>query len=167
MLILDSNVWIYIATANDFPVEIYSEHFGEPLLFFDEFLKGRRQTAVSAYMVEEIHQGIQRSERAEGEEVDDALTKFYGLMQRSEYVCNDVDQAQLEDLSLREVRQRTHNTLLAELLDIQAKDAPIFTLAYRYRFDQPHILTDDEGFAELTPAELDISNITIEELALT
>jgi predicted nucleic acid-binding protein len=47
MLVLDSNVWIYIATADELPVEIYSDTLGERLYFTEEFYEGRHQTVVS------------------------------------------------------------------------------------------------------------------------
>jgi len=58
MLVLDSNVWIYLATAGELPVEIYSETLGERLYFPEEFYRGRHETVLSAYMIEEIRQGL-------------------------------------------------------------------------------------------------------------
>ena len=77
------------------------------------------------------------------------------------------DDQELRDIVPREVRQKPHNQLLGHLLDIQAKNVPIFSLAYEYRYDQPHILTDDGGFGEVSPAAVGLQNITIEELSLT
>lgn len=50
MRILDSNVWIYITTADDLPVEVYSETLGERLYFTEEFCEDRHETVLSAYM---------------------------------------------------------------------------------------------------------------------
>ncbi|MFC7139770.1 hypothetical protein ACFQMA_07955 [Halosimplex aquaticum] len=167
MLILDSNVWIYIATAAELPVEIYSDTLGERLYFTEEFYDSRHQTVVSAYMVEEIQQGLHRSERVESEEIDEALTLLFKLFGSCDDVITTFDGDELEDLQLRDVRQKPHNQLLGHLLDIQAKDVPIFSLAYEYRYERPHILTDDGGFGELSPAAFGLQNITVEELSLT
>ncbi|WP_135304846.1 hypothetical protein [Haloarcula amylovorans] len=167
MLILDSNVWIYIATADELPVEIYSNTLGERLYFTEEFYEGRHQTVLSAYMLEEIQQGLHRSDRVESEEIDDALTLLFKLLSSCDDVITTFDDDELNEVELRDVRQKSHNQLLGHLLDIQAKDVPILSLAYEYRYERPHILTDDGGFGELSPAAVGLENITIEELSLT
>ena len=167
MLVLDSNVWIYIATADDLPVEIYSETLGERLYFTEEFYEGRHKTVLSAYMVEEIKQGLYRSIRVEGPEIDEALTEFFTLLQNCDGITNTFDEDELQNMDLSEVRKRPSTQLLSHLLGIQSKDVPIFLLAYQYRYDQPLILTDDGEFGELYPATFDLQNITVEELSLT
>jgi hypothetical protein len=57
--------------------------------------------------------------------------------------------------------------MLGEILNIQPKDVPIVSLAYEYRFEQPHIITDDGEFASLSPAEFGLPAITIEDAGLT
>ena len=167
MLVLDSNVWITVATADELPVEIYSDTLGERLYFTEEFYEGRHQTVVSAYMMEEIQQGLHRSDRVEDEEIDEALTLLCKLFSSCDGVSTTFDDQELRDIVLREVRQKPHNQLLGHLLDTQAKDAPIFSLAYEHRYERPHILTEDGGFGELSPAAVELQNITIEELSLT
>jgi hypothetical protein len=167
MLILDSNVWIYVATAEEFPVEIYSNELRERLYFFEEFYEGRQQTVLSAYMLEEIRQGLFRSKRVSEAEIEDILTKLFTLIHSCEDVLVPFNQAQLKDVDLSEVRGRTDNRLLAQLLDIQAKDVPILSLAYEHRTERPLILTDDGGFSDLSPPAVGLPNITIEGLSLT
>lgn len=167
MLILDSNVWIYIATAEDLPVEIYSETLGERLYLTEEFYEGRHETVLSAYMIEEIRQGLYRSTRVDGPEIDEALTNFFILIQRCDGITTTFDDDELRNMDLSEVRKRPSTQLLSHLLGIQGKDVPIFLLAYQYRYDRPHILTDDGGFGELSPAIFGLQNITVEELSLT
>lgn len=167
MLILDSNVWIYILTAEEFPVEIYSDVLGERLNVTEDFYEGRRKTVLSAYMIEEIRQGLDRSTRVDGPEIDEALTKFFTLIQRCDDILTPFDGDELRSVDLSEVRKRSSMQLLSHVLGIQAKDVPIFLVAYQYRYDKPHILTDDGGFGELSPATFDLPNITIEELSLT
>jgi hypothetical protein len=167
MLILDSNVWIYIATADELPVEIYSDTLGQRLYFSEEFYKGRHQTVLSAYMLEEIQQGLYRSDRVKGNKIDEALTLLFKLLSSCDAVITPFDDEEVSDVELRDVRQKPYNQLLGHLLDIQAKDVPIFSLAYEYRYERPHILTDDGSFGELSPAAFGLQNITIEELSLT
>jgi hypothetical protein len=166
MLILDSNVWIYVATAEELPVEIYSDTLGERLYPTQEFYDGRHDTVVSAYIVEEIRQGLHRSNRVEGGQVDEALTLLFELFSSCEGITTTFGRQELTDVELRAVRREPHNQLLGQLLDIQAKDAPIVSLAYEYRYDRPHVLTDDGGFGGLTPASFGLENITVEELSL-
>lgn len=167
MLVLDSNVWIYLATAGELPVEIYSETLGERLYFPEEFYRGRHETVLSAYMIEEIRQGLDRSTRVEGAEVDEALTELFTLIQGCDKIITTFDDKELRDVELTEIRKRPSTQLLSHLLGIQAKDVPIFLLAYQYRYERPHILTDDGGFGELSPATFDLQNITIEVPSLT
>lgn len=167
MLILDSNVWIYVATAEELPVEVYSDVLGERLYFFEEFYESRHQTVLSPYIVEEIRQGLYRSERVSGSDIDEVLTRLFELIHSCEDILAPFDQEQLRDADLSEIRSRTNNKLLAHLLEIQAKDVPIFSLAYEHRYERPHVLTDDSEFGGLSPAAFELPNITIEELSLT
>jgi len=118
-------------------------------------------------MIEEIRQGLDRSTRVEGAEVDEALTELFTLIQGCDKIITTFDDKELRDVELTEIRKRPSTQLLSHLLGIQAKDVPIFLLAYQYRYERPHILTDDGGFGELSPATFDLQNITIEVLSLT
>lgn len=167
MLILDSNVWVYVATATERPVEIYSDYYGAVLRLFEDFRLGNRRTAISAYMMEEIIHAFDRSERVSGEDQDEALTQLFGLIKTCEYIEEDTNISASTDLDLRDIRQHPGNQMLATVLGIQAKDVPILLVAYERRHQQPHILTDDSDFAEFTPAEWGMSNITIEDASLS
>jgi predicted nucleic acid-binding protein len=76
MLVLDSNVWIYVATAEEFPVEIYSDHFGSVLYLFRDFYSANRKTAISTYVVKEIQEGFDRSQRVSAQDKNGILTKL-------------------------------------------------------------------------------------------
>lgn len=167
MLILDSNVWVYVATATTTPVEIYSDYYGTVLKLFEDFCEGNRRTAISAYMMEEVINALERSKRVSGEDQDKALTELFGLIMTCDHIEEDPAISNAANLTLRDVRQRPENQMLAAVLGIQPKDVPILTIAYEYRHQQPHIITDDGDFAEFTPAEWEMSNITIEDANLS
>ena len=167
MLILDSNVWVYVATAITTPVEIYSDYYGTVLKLFKDFREGNRRTAISAYMMEEVMDALERSKRVSGKGQNEALTDLFGLIRTCDYIEEDPAISNSANLTLQGVRQQPENQMLSDILGIQAKDVPILTVAYEYRHQQPHILTDDSDFAEFTPAERGMSNITIEDAKLS
>ena len=167
MLILDSNVWIYVATAEEFPVEIYSDHLGSRIRLFEDFYSATRKTAVSTYILKEIREGFDRSQRVSAREKDETLTDLFKLIRQCDGIEETITRAKLERLSLREERRKTHNRMLGEIFDIQSKDVPIVSLAYEYRSERPHILTDDGEFAALSPAEFGLPAITIEDAGLS
>jgi hypothetical protein len=63
---------------------------------------------------------------------------------------------------LDETRNNTYVRFIGQSLDIQPKDVPILTLAYKHADREPTILTSDESFAECVPANYNHSAITIE-----
>ena len=166
-LVLDSNVWIYAATADEFPVEIYSDILGERLSFFEGFLSGTYETAITPYMLLEIKHGLYRSQRVSGTDVDRVLEKLFELIWTCDSIRADFPAEAVRETTLEDVRGGSTVRLLSHLLGIQKKDVPIFLLAYEYRYERPHILTDDSDFAELSPAEFDLPAISLEDVNLT
>ncbi|MFD1514415.1 MULTISPECIES: hypothetical protein [Halomarina] len=166
-LVLDSNVWIYIATASEYPVEIYSEALGERLIFNEGILTGDYQTEVTPYVVEEITQGLHRSKRVDNRDVDGVLEELYAVMAHCKSIRAEFSPSDVRELSLHETRTEPSTVLLGKLLGIQPKDVPIFLQAYNNRFEKPHILTDDSDFAQVSPAEYGLSTISIEDVNLS
>lgn len=165
MLVLDSNVWIYIATAENRPVEVFTESRGV-LDLFEDFLSGTYDTVVTPYMMREVHDGCKRSDRVSDKQANEALTRFYGIVKKCASIIIREDDVYSESM-LSVVRNRPHNQLLSQLLGVQTKDVPVLTIAYDYYHRNPLVLTDDSGFGRLDTAAAGLPNITIEELNLT
>jgi hypothetical protein len=117
-------------------------------------------------MMREVHNGCKRSNRVSNEDADKALTRFYGVIRKCESIIVRQEDVYSES-TLSVVRNRAHNQLLSQLIGVQAKDAPILTIAYDYYHRSPLILTDDGEFGELDTTAIGLSHITIEELNLT
>lgn len=165
MLVLDSNVWIYAITADERPVELDTESLGVVRLF-DDFLAGKRDSVVTAYMAVEIERGCQRSDRVSSANLDATLTELYAMLGRCESVRTPFDGNDIGEVTLSEQRTRPCNRLVGELLDIQTKDVPIFLPAYDRYDDGPVVLTADAEFAEVKPSVHDLPRITVEGLDL-
>lgn len=65
------------------------------------------------------------------------------------------------DTLLADRRANVHVRLLGRALDVQAKDVPILVLAFSHAERQPTILTNDASFAELSPADHRVPEITL------
>jgi hypothetical protein len=68
------------------------------------------------------------------------------------------------DALLDHRRSATHTQLLARITGLQAKDVPILILAFKHRNRDPTLLTNDAGFAEFSPSEYNLSEITIKHV---
>lgn len=165
MLILDSNVWIYAVTAEERPIRVRTESYGDVELF-DDFVSGRFRSVVTPYMAAEIERGCRRSERLPESDVDVALSVFYGILGSCDSIRTPFDEADLSEETLVTHRTRPCNRLVGDLLDIQAKDVPIFLPAYDHAPENPVVLTDDGEFARLNPEWHDLPNVTVEGLEL-
>lgn len=165
MLILDSNVWIYAVTAEERPVEVHTESYGLVKLF-DDFVSGRFRSVVTPYMAVEIERGCRRSDRLPESDLDVALSVFYGILGRCDSIQTPFDEADLSEETLVNYRARPCTRLASDLLDIQAKDVPIFLPAYDNAPESPVVLTDDGEFARLNPKAHDLPNVTVESLEL-
>lgn len=60
------------------------------------------------------------------------------------------------------VRQRSHNELLSEICEIQAKDVPIMCLTFEFRDENSTLYTNDESFAEFSPSDHNLPAIEME-----
>ena len=134
MLILDSNVWVYVATTTKCPIEIYSDYCRAVLRLFEDFRLVNRRTTISAYMIEEIIHAFERSERVSGEDQDKALTHLFSLIKTCGHIEEDSNISASTDLDLRDVRQHPGNRMLATVLGIQAKNVPILRMRIKQGF---------------------------------
>ena len=166
MLILDSNVWVYAATTDERPVEIYTDSHGI-IRIFEDFIHGKYSTAITPYIATEVEDACHRSGRVGGPDIDEAVTLFYAIAYRCEHIITEFTQDDLSQLDLDSMREDLRNQLLGEIIDIQSKDVPVLTLAYEQYFMDPTILTDDGGFGMLDPADFGLKNISVEELNLS
>lgn len=150
MLILDSNLWIHALTIGR----------GYPDDCVDRFLNQTESSAVNAYIHREVVENIDADTSVPREVRNDAIQRFCALVDKCP-VIESCSQASIRDMDLDSEREAAYNNLIGALVDIQAKDAPVFTLAFRNRERKPTICTNDESFAEFTPAEYGLERISI------
>lgn len=154
MLILDSNVWIHAVTVG-----------GESQHLLEEIIYGSQQSVVNAYISEEVRCNIDNNREIDRDLRDRALEQFFSTVSQ----CPDIRDPELEaveQMDLDAEQEQTYNELIGALGDIQAKDAPILTLAYRFLAYQPTIYTNDEEFAQLSPADYGVPEISISHCEL-
>lgn len=154
MLILDSNIWIHAVTVG-----------GESETLLNEIIHGDRRAAIGPYINEEVRCNIDDDHSIDRGVRDTALEKFYRAIVKCPDIQN-VDREDVGDVDLESVREKAHYKLIGAFGGIQAKDAPILTLAYRFLTHRPTIVTNDEEFAELSPAEYGVPEISIQHLEL-
>ncbi|QCS42134.1 hypothetical protein [Natrinema versiforme] len=156
MLILDSNLWIHALTVGG----------GYPDECIERFRNERELSAVSAYIFSEVAQNIDSDTTIESETRDDAIQRFSALL----YNCRAIrscPQAEIRDMDLEAERAESYNKAIGDLAKIQPKDVPIFTLAYQTKDQQPTVCTDDESFAEFSPSEYGLDEISIEHVSVS
>lgn len=148
MLVLDSNIWVIAI------VEASDEHID----LLTRITQGDERAVVSAYIYEEVRDAFSRSEHVTGTETEAAIKDFVNLIQTSEYIAGP-SYEETTAIELAEVRSRRENVTLGRILGIQAKDAPIVTLAHdcsereirRGSGETVTVITSDRAFADLDP----------------
>lgn len=113
---------------------------------------------LDAYVFQEVvnavHAGYQ------GQAVSTFLTRFANIVNR----CNTINgpqQQAVSQMNVARVRDMREVKVLAEVLDIQAKDAPIVCLAWEYAASSPTIYTHDKPFSSLSPTNHNLGAITV------
>jgi predicted nucleic acid-binding protein len=171
MLVIDTNIWLYVATATEYPVEIYSEELSRIISFYDDFSvetgPPRSETIVSAYIASEVADNIGASKPAKQhpKSVKSLLENLLEVWWTAPRITADFSPDEIGELCLNTERRDSKNELLATLLDIQVKDVPIFMLAYE-RPEPVTLLTNDREFASFDPREFDLFGVTIDEIDL-
>lgn len=83
-------------------------------------------------------------------------------MRKAPCIVQDFTEAERYEYDLARERQQEYNKLLGQILDVQAKDAPVLLLASKYYNASPTIYTNDDHLAELSPSEFGLPNIGVE-----
>lgn len=150
MLILDSNLWIHALTIGR----------GYPDECVDRFLNQTESSAVNAYIYREVVENIDTDTSVPKDVRNDTIQRFCALVDKCPAI-ESCSQASISEMNLDNEREAAYNNLIGALVDIQAKDAPVFTLAFKNRERQPTISTNDKSFAAFTPAEYGLAEISI------
>lgn len=171
MLVIDTNIWLYVATATEYPVEIYSEERSRVISFYDDFSAEmetpRSETIVSPYIASEVADNIHTSERAKQhpKSVKSLLESLLEIWWTARGITAEFSPNEIGEPCLETERRESKNELLATLLGIQVKDVPIFMLAYEHP-ELVTILTNDREFASFDPREFNLFGVTIDEIDL-
>ena len=152
MRILDSNLWVFAFTGTN----------RRAANFVEDAISRETEIVLDAYIVNEVLEAFERSTLLRGEETSEAMSHFLKLVRVTAVIVQDFTEAERYEYDLARERQREHNKLLGQILDIQTKDAPILLLASKYYNASPTVYTNDEEFAEFEPTAHDLPNIGIE-----
>ncbi|ADB63990.1 hypothetical protein Htur_5103 (plasmid) [Haloterrigena turkmenica DSM 5511] len=154
MLILDSNVWIHAVTIG-----------GESESLVNEIVHGEQTAAVDPYINEEVRCNIDEDHSVNRRLRDQALEKFYRAITKCPDIHN-VDSERVSEMNLEAEREKSYYKLIGAFGDIQAKDAPVLTLAYQFLTHRPTIYTNDREFASLSPTDYGVPEISIQHVDL-
>ena len=149
MEVFDSSVWLW-GLLTDAP---------EPTRLVDEVLDGDRTVAVSAYIHDEVTRAFDRVDGATGPDVASAQTTFNDVVADLDNVVFP-DQDEIGRMNAPEVAGRPEMRLLATVLDIQAKDAPVLVFAFDVGKETTLYIADG-GFT-VSPADHGITTVRIE-----
>jgi len=152
MILLDSNLWVFGTLGTNDRAEA----------LLREIEHGTTTSAIDAYILREVLTAFGRVQGFSPAERDEYRSLFLTRLTRMTGLLEAPSQRDVTAISLEERRQAPAIRLLARILNIQPKDAPILVLAYRYADRDPTILTNDKAFADCVPADYDLSEIDID-----
>jgi predicted nucleic acid-binding protein len=152
MKILDTNLWVFGTLG--------THDYAERLL--DEIERGETTSAINAYVVQEALNAFDRTAGLSPAERDEVKTLFLTRLSRMTGLVEAPSSRDFADDLLAERRSASKTRLLGRVLDTQPKDVPILVLTFEHETRQPTILTNDESFAALQPAEYGLDSITLE-----
>lgn len=154
MKILDTNLWVFGTLG---------KHDRAQLLL-DGIESGETTSAINAYMVQEALEAFDRTPNISPSQRDELKTAFLTRLVRMTGLIEAPSSRDVSSSLLETRRSATQVQLIAKILEIQPKDVPILVLAVEYSEREPTILTNDEDFAALEPAEHNLPMISIEYL---
>lgn len=162
MLVLDTNIWVYAFTGEN----------STAMRLVERVVSQNARTVVDTYLYWEVINAL-GSSRLSREDIDRAQDQFAQFIWGDNpTVGNEVDDDLIEQFRDRPetagidmVRGRTHNEMLGEICGIQAKDAPIASLAFEFRDENPTVYTNDGQFASFVPANYNLPAIEMEYVA--
>jgi len=147
MKILDTNLWVFgTLGTHDRAEQLLAEIEG-----------GDTTAAINAYIVQKALNAFDRTPGLAGPERDEVKTLFLTRLSRMTGLLEAPSSRDFADDLLSERRSASKTLLLGRVLDVQPKDIPILVLAFEHEQHEPTILTNDESFAALEPAEYGLS----------
>lgn len=149
--IFDSNVWLLALTRQNTTTE----------RLVTAAVSGSRTVGVSPYIAQEVHQALQASSNDDWQRL---ATGFFTQIQQSDTI-HAPSQAGIGRVNLESVRSRREIRLLAELLNVETRDAPIVAYAKEHADRTPTIYTNDHSFSRLTPSTHDIEWLSLEHVS--
>jgi predicted nucleic acid-binding protein len=152
--ILDTNLWVFGTLGTNDRAE----------RLLDEIERGETISAINAYMVQEALNAFDRTPGLTTAERDELQTIFLTRLTRMTGLIEAPSSRDVADSLLDERRANTQTQLLARVLSIQPKDVPILVLAFKHRDREPTILTNDAGFATLSPTDHNLPEVALEHV---
>ncbi|AFO55599.1 MULTISPECIES: hypothetical protein [Natrinema] len=154
MKILDTNLWVFGTLGTNDRAE----------RLLAEIERGETISAINAYMVQEALNAFDRTPGLTMTERDELQTLFLTRLTRMTGLVEAPSSRDVTDSLLDERRANVRTQLLARVLTIQPKDVPILVLAFEHRDREPTLLTNDADFAAFSPADAELSEITLEHV---
>lgn len=156
MKILDSNLWVKgTLKTNQSAVDLLAD-----------LEEGTITSVITEYILAETLAAFDRT--LTGRAHDQVLTAFLGRLHTMNGLIEmpnwQTQRSNRQSTILEYQRNRTAIMMLAQVLDIQAKDVPILITAYEHREQQPAILTNDKSFAEFDPSAHGLSKLSIHHI---
>lgn len=154
MILLDTNLWVFGTLGTNARAE----------RLLDEIERGETVSAINAYMLQEALDAFDRTPGLTPQQRDDVKTLFLTRLTRMTGLIEAPSSRDGADALLDHRRSADHTQLLARITGLQAKDIPILVLAFKHRDRNPTLLTNDAGFADSSPSEYNLPEITIEHV---
>ena len=154
MKILDSNLWIFgLLGKNRKAVQL-----------IERIDDGRTESAMNAYILQEVLERLPYVPGLTGAEVDHIQTTLLRRLPRMKGLIDRPTSAEVHEDLLSNRRENLDVNLIATILDMQAKDVPVLVLGYKHREKRPTVLTNDMAFAGLEPANHNLPAVEIQHI---
>lgn len=145
--IFDSNIWILALTDQSKNAE----------RLVGQAVAGSRTVGVSPYIATEVYRALRSSNNSNWQTL---ATGLFTQIQQTNSI-RAPSQRDIHQLDITRVRSQREIKLLAELLGIQPKDAPVVAYAKEHARQTPTIHTNDRPFSRLTPSAHDIGWLSL------
>lgn len=150
MDVFDSSVWIYGVTQT----------CDEAVVLVDDVINGSQSVAVSAYIFNEVIEGIAQSSN-DSQAVTEAQTRFGEIVHGNPWV-DAPTQADVTRMDIRAIRQNNWVQLLGQTWGIQPKDVPIIELAANVTNGTTIVFTADRSLSKFVPSNHGLTDITLQ-----
>jgi len=133
----DANIWTYVADH-----EADSE-YSEAHKIYEEAINAERAVCIPTYVLAEFYRTVDRVQEPDKTQVIDPYTIYAALQESDTVFCpNPSRQVQYAE-SIHGRRRRPETYTVSQLVNMEAKDAPILSYAVQVRdFVHPNVETD-------------------------